>query len=167
MIQKRSNIETLSKENTMNLTESGDIVQWPETHYVFVEKTGPIPKIAPEACQTAISLAPRLAQKNPISWNMSLYKMNPNTYRAGFVVAEKPAELPAGLEYELFGGGKYSRFVLTGPYSELPAATSRVFDIVAQRGMMVRGDFCIESYVTDPRTTPEDKLITEILIPTA
>jgi DNA gyrase inhibitor GyrI len=151
----------------MNLTESGDIVNWPETHYVFVEKTGSIPKIAPEAWQTALSLVPQLAEKNQIAWNMSLYKMNPNVYRAGFVVAEKPAEVPAGLQYELFEGGKYSRFVLTGPFSDLPAATRRVFEIVAQRGTMLRSDFCIESYVSDPRTTPEDKLITEILIPTA
>jgi effector-binding domain-containing protein len=151
----------------MNLTESGDIVQWPETHYVFVEKTGPIPKIAPEAWQTAIGLVPKLAEKNQIDWRMSLYKTNPNVYRAGFVVAEKPKGMPAGLDYELFGGGKYSRFVLTGPYSELPAATSRVFEIVAQRGIPLRTDFCIESYVNDPRTTAEENLITEILVPTA
>ena len=151
----------------MNLTESGDIVNWPETHYVFVEKTGPIPKIAPEAWQTAINLVPQLAEKNQIAWRMSLYKMNPNVYRAGFVLPQKPAEVPAGLQYELFGGGKFSRFVLTGPYSDLPAATGRVFDIFAQRGMTLRSDFCIESYVSDPQTTPEDKLITEILIPTA
>jgi DNA gyrase inhibitor GyrI len=151
----------------MNLTESGDIVQWPETHYVFVEKTGPIPKIAPEAWQTAISLAPQLAEESQIAWNMSLYRMNPNVYRAGFVVAEKPKKVPAGLQYELFGGGRYSRFVLTGPYSDLPAATGRVFEIVAQRGTVLRSDFCIESYVSDPRTTPEEKLVTEILIPTA
>jgi predicted transcriptional regulator YdeE len=157
----------LKKERLMNLTESGDIVQWPETHYVFVEKTGPIPKIAPEAWQMAISLAPLLAERNQIDWRMSLYRMNPNVYRAGFVVAEKPVKVPAGLQYELFEGGSYSRFVLTGPYSDLPAATGRVFEIVAERGAKVRSDFCIESYLSDPRTTPEDKLVTEILIPTA
>ncbi len=151
----------------MNLTEKGDIVHWPETHYVFVEKTGPIPKIAPEAWGLALSLVPQLKEKNQIVGRMSLYKTNPNVYRAGFSLAAKPEKLPAGLEYELFGGGEYSRFVLTGPYSDLPAATGRVFEMVAQRGMMLRSEFCIESYVNDPRTTPEEKLITEILIPTA
>jgi predicted transcriptional regulator YdeE len=167
MIPELINIEMNSKERIMKLTESGDIVHWPQTHYVFVEKTGPIPEIAPQAWQAALSLASQLAEKNQIAWNMSLYRMNPSVYRAGFVVPEKPVEVPAGLEYELFEGGKYSRFVLTGPYSDLPAATGQVFDIFAQRGMTLRGDFCIESYVSDPRTTPEDKLITEILIPTA
>ncbi len=151
----------------MNLTEGGDIIRWPETHYVFVEKTGPIPKIAPEAWQTALSLAPELAKKNQIAWNMSLYRMNPSVYRAGFVVSDKPKKVPAGMQYERFGGGRYSRFVLTGSYSDLPAATRRVFELVAQRGIELRSDFNIESYLSDPGTTEEDNLITEILIPTA
>jgi hypothetical protein len=150
--ESKPEILQLQKESTMNLTERGDIIQWPETHYVFVEKTGPIPKIAPEAWQMAYSLAPQLAEENQIVGYMSLYRTNPNVYRAGFQVAEEPVEVPAGL---------------TGPYSDLPAATGRVFEIIAQRGMMLRSDFCIESYVNNPRSTPEDKLITEILIPTA
>jgi DNA gyrase inhibitor GyrI len=150
----------------MNLTENGDIVQWPETHYVFVEREGPIMQVAQEAWQLAFSLAPQLAEKSQILGNMSLYRTNPNVYRAGFVTAEMPANVPAGMQYELIGGGRYSRFVLTGPYSDLPAATRRVFEIVAQRGVALRSDFCIESYVSDPKSTPEEKLITEILIPT-
>jgi DNA gyrase inhibitor GyrI len=150
----------------MNLTESSDIVQWHETHYVFVEKTGSIPKIAPEAWRLAVSLVPQLLETSQIAWRMSLYRMKPNVYRAGFVVSERPTKVPAEMQCEPFGGGSYSRFVLTGPFSDLPAATKRVFEIVAERGTKLRSDFCIESYVSDPRTTPEDKLITEILIPT-
>jgi len=30
-----------------------------------------------------------------------------------------------------------------------------------------REDFFVENYVNDPRTTPEDQLITEILAPTS
>jgi len=76
-------------------------------------------------------------------------------------------KLPDGLQYELFEGGQYSKFVLTGPFSNLPAASGRVWEIVSKSDIMVRPDFAIESYVTDPRVTPEDKLITEILVPTA
>jgi DNA gyrase inhibitor GyrI len=42
-----------------------------------------------------------------------------------------------------------------------------VFEIVAKNNMMLRMDFCIEHYVNNPQTTPEDRLITEILVPTA
>ena len=31
----------------MNLTETAEIVIWPETHYVFAERKGSIPKNAP------------------------------------------------------------------------------------------------------------------------
>jgi DNA gyrase inhibitor GyrI len=151
----------------MKLTEEPEIVEFPETHYAFVEMTGPFPNIAPEAWQTAHGLAPLLKEQNQITGYMSLYRMDPNVYRAGFALDARPAKLPEGLKYEKFEGGKYSRFVLTGPYSDLPAASRRVFEIVSKNDMMLRSDFCIEHYVSDPNTTPEDRLTTEILIPTA
>jgi len=151
----------------MNLTEDPEIVDWPETHYVFVEKRGEFMKIAPEAWGQAHSLAPLLAENNQITGYFSLYKMSPNVYRAGFSLGKEPVKLPAGLEYEVFEGGKYSQFVLTGPYSNLPAATGRVFEIISKNDLMLRSDFCIENYANDPRVTPEEKLITQILIPTA
>ena len=74
--------------------------------------------------------------------------------------------LPAGLRYSKFEGGKYSRFVLTGSYSNLPQASGRVFEIVSEKKLKLRGDYCIEHYANDPKTTPEEQLVTEILIPT-
>jgi effector-binding domain-containing protein len=93
--------------------------------------------------------------------------MNPNVYRAGFALASAPVKLPSELKYEKFHGGKYSKFVLTGPYSQLGPASGRVWEIVAKNDIMVRPDFAIENYVNDPSTTPDDNLITEILVPTA
>ena len=151
----------------MNLTEEPEIVDWPETHYVFVEKTGHFPKICPEAWQTAHSVAPLLKEHNEVTGYMSLYRMSPNVYRAGFVLRHPPEKLPPELKYEKFTGGRYSKFVLVGPYSDLPAATGRVWEIVSKNDIMVRADFAIENYVNNPKETPEDKLITEILVPTA
>ncbi len=151
----------------MNLSEEPQIVNWPATHYVFVERAGPFMKTAPEAWQAAYSLRALLEEQNQISGHMSLYRMGPNVYRAGFKLAAEPVNLPQGLKYELFEGGVYSRFVLAGPYSDLPAATGRVFEIVSKKNLMLRSDFCIENYANDPRTTSEEQLITEILIPTA
>jgi len=96
---------------------------------------------------------------------MSLYKMGPKIYRAGVSVAEEPKDLPEGMRYEKFHGGKYGRFVLTGPYSNLPEASGRVFEIVKAKKIQLRDDFCIENYANDPRTTPEDQLVTQILVP--
>ncbi len=151
----------------MNLTESPEMVAWPETDYVFVEKIGPFQFTAAQAWESAHALSERLSKNNRITAYMSLYKVQSQTYRAGFALDAPPVSLPEGLTYEQFRGGKYSRFVLTGPYSDLPKASGRVFEIVGEKGIRQRDDYCIEYYVNNPRITPEEKLITEILIPTA
>lgn len=150
----------------MNLTETPETVYWPETYYVFVEKVGPFTTNALAAWQAAHALAPDLGKHNRISGYMSLYKVPQQVYRAGFALEAPPTELPDGLAYELFPGGKYAKFVLTGPYAQLGQASGRVFQIVAEQGIPLREDYYIENYVNDPRTTPEAELITEILVPT-
>jgi effector-binding domain-containing protein len=65
-----------------------------------------------------------------------------------------------------FNGGKYSSFVLTGPYANLGRATGRVMELITETKLPLRDDYFIENYVNDPRTTPEEQLITQILVPT-
>jgi effector-binding domain-containing protein len=156
-----------AKTALMNLTEKPDTLTWPETHYVFLEKIGPFQSTAPQAWQSLHQLVPRISEHNQITGYMSLYKVGPNIYRAGVSLAATPKNLPEGLEYTLFKGGKYNRFTLTGPYSNLPEASRRVAGIVSETKPPLRDDFFIENYVNDPRTTPEAQLTTEILVPTA
>ena len=156
-----------AKRSFMKLTEIPETVNWPETHYVFIEKIGPFQETAPQAWQSMHHLAPKIEEHNKVTGYMSLYKVEPKVYRAGVSLDAEPKDLPEGVQYTKFHGGKYSRFVLTGAYANLPEACGRVFQIVADTKTQVRDDFCMENYVNDPRTTPEDQLITEILIPTA
>lgn len=151
----------------MNLTETAEIVTWPQTHYVFVEKKGSIPKNAPLAWQEFQKFVPQLKSNAEVTGFLSLYKMEPPVYLAGASVADMPAELPGKLQYERFKGGKYARFVLIGSYSQLPQATSRVVEIVSQTKLRLRDDYHIEHYMNDPATTAEEKLVTEILFPVA
>jgi DNA gyrase inhibitor GyrI len=151
----------------LQLTEVPEVTSWPETHYVFIEKVGPFQNTAPQAWQQMHQLVPKVLEQNTITGYMSLYQVAPQIYRAGVALAAAPKDLPEGLSYEKFKGGKYSRFVLTGSFSNLPAACGRVFQIVADTKIPLRDDFNIENYVSDPRTTPEEQLITEILVPTA
>jgi DNA gyrase inhibitor GyrI len=155
------------KGDTMNLTEEPEIVDWPETHYVFVERVGPFMTNAPQAWQDLHKLEYAISAQNQIIGAMSLYKTGPKIYRAGFSLAAPPVELPEGLHCLEFGGGKYSRFILTGSYSNLPEATGRAWSMAAEKKIPLRDDFAIEHYANDPKTTPEEQLITEILIPTA
>jgi effector-binding domain-containing protein len=150
----------------MNLTQEPEIVNWPETHYVFVEKMGPFMATAPQAWQQVHRQVPSIAEKNKITGYFSLYKMEPKTYRAGVSLAEAPVELPEGLAYEKFAGGKYSRLTYTGPYSGLPGASGRAWAIAAEKKIPLRDGFTIENYANDPKITPEEQLVTEILFPT-
>jgi effector-binding domain-containing protein len=157
----------MAKTETMQLTEVPEVVIWPEMHYVFVEKTGPFHETAPEAWTRLHQLVPEIEKHNRITGYTSLYHVDRKAYRAGVSVEAKPDELPEGVEYMLFKGGKYSRFVLKGPYSNLPRACGRVFEIVSETKLPLRDDYGIENYVNDPRTTPEEELVTEILVATA
>lgn len=144
----------------MNLTEQPDYVTWEPTHYVFVEKTGPFQQTAP-ACWREL----HTQRPNAATGFFAQYKLGANpVYRAGARVPGPVAPAP-GQRYECFAGGWYARFTLTGPYSLLPEACGRVFDIVARTGLAVRDGWYLENYVNDPSVTPEDRLVTEILIP--
>jgi effector-binding domain-containing protein len=153
-------------KRAINLTQEPEIVTWPETHYVFIEKIGPFQNTAPQAWQELHPLVPRISEHNKITGYMSLYQVGPKVYRAGLSLAAEATNLPTNIKYEKFKGGKYSRFVLTGSYANLPEASGRVFEIVAEKKIQMRDDYCIENYANDPRTTPEDQLVSEILIPT-
>jgi effector-binding domain-containing protein len=155
-----------AKEARMKLTEEPQIVTWPETHYAFIEKIGPFQNTAPLAWQSLHPLVPAISEHNKITGYLSLYKVGPKIYRAGVSLAAEPKNLPEGVAYEKFEGGKYSKFILTGSYSHLPQASGRVFEIVSEKKIQVRDDYNIENYANDPRTTPEEQLITEILIAT-
>lgn len=152
-------------EKPVGLALEPQIVQWPETHYVFVEKQGPFATIAPRAWTEMHGLTSAIAEHATITGYLSLYKMGPKIYRAGVSVAEKPETLPAGVAYEKLAGGTYARFVLNGSYAQLGPATGRVAEAVLERGLRMRDAYNIEHYVNDPRVTPEEQLITHILFP--
>jgi len=156
-----------AKGTALQLTQQPETVIWPETHYLYIEKIGPFQDSAPQAWQELHPLTTAISEHNKITGYTSLYKVEPKIYRAGVSVEAEPKNLPAGMKYLKFKGGKYSRFVLTGPYSNLPEASGRVFQMVSDQKIKMRDDFCIENYVNDPRTTPESELITQILIPSA
>ena len=151
----------------MNLTEDPEFVTWPETHYLHVEKIGPFQETARQAWGQVHAQVPVILERNEITGYMSLYKIEPEmVYRAGVALGDAPVSLPEGMEYTKFAGGRYARFVLTGSYMNLPEACGRVFEIIEEKKIPARDDFYIENYTNDPRTTPEEELVTHILVPT-
>src|SRR5277367_1493285 len=104
----------------LQLTEVPEVVTWPETHYVFIEKAGPFQNTAPQAWQQMHQLVSKVLEQNKITGFMSLYKIAPQIYRAGVALAATPKDLPAGLAYEKFPGGKYSRLSSPGRFQIYP-----------------------------------------------
>jgi len=152
---------------TLNLTNEPETIDFPATHYVFIERIGSIPANAPEVWKTVEKFASTLIQHNQITGAAAFYKPVQGIYRAGFMLSAPPTQLPEGLSYEKVGGGKYARFTLTGPFDQLPEANARACGIIAEKKIALRDDFNIENYLTDPSTTPAGQNLTAILFPVA
>jgi predicted transcriptional regulator YdeE len=150
---------------TVNLTQAPETVEFPETHYVFMERQGHIPTIAQQTWQSVGAFGREIEKHNRIVGAAALYKTNPGTYRAGFLLDAPPTNLPQDLSYLKLPHGKFAHFTLSGPYDQLPEATRRAFEIVAEKKISLRDDFNIEHYLKDSMTTPADELVTEILFP--
>lgn len=151
----------------MGLNEKHDSLNFPATHYVYIEKVGPFQDTAPKAWQELFPLKETIAIDNQIAGAFAMYKVEEQIYRAGFSITAPPAgKLPEAINYTHFVGGPYIRFVLMGSYMQLPKACGRVFEIVKKEALETTDNFYLENYCNDPHTTPEEQLRTEILVPT-
>ncbi len=163
----------LLKEITMNLTPNFETVTRPLTHYVFLEKRGPFAEIAPPLWNDLMPLLQRINQQHIREYLgvSGIDKSKPGEdamiYQAGVGCAKAPQKLTDGLQHRAIKSGKYARFLLTGPYSHIWPAFDHIFKTLADQKIKLRPEFCIESYLNDPRFTPGEKLQTELLIPIA
>jgi len=160
----------LPKEISMNLSAC-EVTSRGLTHYVFLETRGPFGEVAPPLWN---ELQPRLAELNrsQIREYLGVSGIDKSRagedamiYQAGVALASEPKKLPAGLQHRAIPEGRYARFVLTGPYAQIWPAFDRVFKELAEKKVELRPEFCIENYLNDPRETPEEQLLTEILVP--
>jgi len=162
----------LPKETLMNLS-AFETVTRSLTHYVYLEKRGPFGEVAPPLWNELQPLLPRLGPGQIREFlgvsgiDKSRAGEDAMIYQAGVSMATEPGKLPGGLQHRAIPSGRYARFVLTGPYAQIWPAFDRVFKTLAEKKVELRPEFCIENYLNDPRVTPEDELLTEILVPVA
>ena len=77
----------------------------------------------------------------------------------------KPA-LPEGeVSCKTLAGGKYAVFFYQGSYSQLSAVCDATMRWVVESEYELRDEPIFEKYLNDARSTPEEKLKTEIYIP--
>jgi len=159
------------KEYHVNLATEFDTVTRPATHYLFLEARGPYPEVAPPLWNDLMPILPRIAPPS-IREYLGLSGMDSGRsgedamiYQAGVSVATKPNQLPAKMQYRHVATGRYARFLLTGPYTQIWPAFDQIFKTLAAAKTNLRPEFCIENYLNDPRTTAEAELKTELFIP--
>jgi AraC family transcriptional regulator len=164
----------IQQEVVMNLTPNFEIVSRPATHYVYLERQGPFAEIAPGTWTDMLPLVFGQFDHSQIVEFLGLStidrtKMGEEAliYQAGVALKSPPSKLAQGLQYKKINAGKYARFFLTGPYSHVWVAFNEIFKTLSERKVELRQEFCIENYLNDPKVTPEDQLLTELLVPVA
>ncbi|AGH94508.1 GyrI-like domain-containing protein [Pseudobdellovibrio exovorus] len=153
-------------EEAMNLSSKPTTVRWADKHYIFIERKGPFQLTARQSWDELSEVMAELTAQNKVLGAFSSYTGEPEkVYRAGVEVAAKPKTVPTGMQYERFRGGRYAKFTLTGSYRYLPAASEKAETYLETNKTAIRDSYYIENYISNPKETAEEKLVTEILIP--
>lgn len=167
-------ISPIEKEMPMNLTLKPEIITRPSIHFLQIEKTGIFKEVAMPTWYELIPIVDLKVDKSKITEYLGFSSMDPNTkdessmyYAAGVVLSEKPSTVPKGLDYKKIAGGKYAKFTLTGSWTGVWPAFEKIFRALAESKMELREGACIENYLNNPETTPEEELLTELLVPIA
>jgi len=161
----------LLKEVSMNLSAEFEAVSRPPTHYVFLEKQGPFAEVAPPLWNDLIPLLEKLDRQQVREYlglsGIDKTRTGEDTmiYQAGVALSQESTKLFGGLRQRTVKAGKYASFLLTGPYSHVWPAFDRIFKTLSEKCVTLRPEFCIENYLNDPRVTPEDQLLTQLMVP--
>lgn len=160
------------KEIIMNLTSKPKIVIRPTIHLLYIEKSGIFQEVAMPTWYELIPIIDQKVDKTKITEYLGFSIMDSKTkdestmyYSAGVSIFEKPDVIPKGLQYKKVAGGQYAKFVLTGPTSGVWTAFEKIFRQLAESQIQLRDGACIENYLNNPELTPENELVTELLVP--
>lgn len=124
-----------------------------------------------ETLLAALKTVNEYAQKQGLKPNgppMTVYTATDDTgfqFLAGVPLAEEPKEAPTGdLSVGKSPEGAALKFIHHGSYDAMEATYSAITNYLDERQLEAKDQF-IEQYVTDPFTTPEDKLVIEVFVP--
>jgi effector-binding domain-containing protein len=99
---------------------------------------------------------------------MTIYTSTNDTsfqFRAAFPVAEAPKDKPTGdIAVDKTAPGKAYKFVHRGSYDDMDTTYDAITNFLDEKQLDAKGLF-IEQYVTDPITTPQEKLVVEVFVP--
>lgn len=161
----------INKEIPMNLNKEYQVINRPELHFAFLEDYGPFRETAPALWPVMFQKLMPQVQQDEISEFLGLATVDEDKtgketliYRAGLGLKEPRKDLK-GVKFETIPGGKYASFILKGPYSHVWLAFNEVYKILSSEGLELRKGFSMDKYLNDPNVTPEEELLTELLVP--
>jgi len=99
---------------------------------------------------------------------MTIYTSTNDTsfqFRAAFPITEAPKEPPSGdIAVTKTSPGKAFKFIHRGSYDDMDTTYDAITNFLDEKQLDAKGLF-IEQYVTDPITTPQEKLVVEVFVP--
>lgn len=124
-----------------------------------------------EAIQDALKAVNAYLQKQniaPVGPAMTIYTStddNGFSFRAGVPVAQAPTPPPTGdLAVGQSPAGKALKYVHRGSYDAMDSTYEAITNQLDDKNLEAQ-DLFVEVYVTDPLTTPDDKLVIEVYVP--
>jgi AraC family transcriptional regulator len=150
-----------------------EIQEFPARRIAAMPHLGPYPEITQAFAALAAVIEDRGLFKD-IGAMVAVYYDDPATTpapalrsHAGFEVLDT-TRLDPPLESLILPAGRHAILRVTGPYTDLPAAYTHLFQIWLPRsGELPSGSACFEIYRNSPMTTAAKDLITEICLPLA
>jgi effector-binding domain-containing protein len=104
----------------------------------------------------------------PAGSALTIYTSTDDTgfqYQAAVPIAEAPANPPRGdIEVGKSPAGKMLKFVHRGSYDAMDTTYEAITNYLDTKQLEAQDTF-VEEYVTDPVTTPEDKLVVNVYVP--
>jgi effector-binding domain-containing protein len=99
---------------------------------------------------------------------MTIYTSTDDTgfqFQAAIPIEKAPESLPKGdIEVGQAPAGKMLKFIHRGAYDGMDTTYEAITNYLDTKQLEAQDTF-IEEYVTDPLTTPEDKLVIQVLVP--
>lgn len=136
----------------MGLSKSEKRVEHPASHYIYVEKIGPFQETAMKAWQEFHQLFKENSKNFKIAGAMAQFKIEPKMiYRAGYMLSEKPTELPKELSYTKTDPTSYVCFKYLGSYDGLGEAWGEAMAEAEKKRSKLLLRFTLKTMSTIPR----------------
>lgn len=163
--------ENSSRPDTLQPGDAfGEEVTLPEQTIIFFSGTGQWDN-AFETIVDGFKAVNAYLQKQgikPAGPPMTIYTSTNDTsfqFRAAVPIAEPPKDPPTGdIAVDKTTPGKAYKFVHRGSYDDMDTTYDAITNFLDEKQLDAKGLF-IEQYITDPATTPQEKLVVEVFVP--